>query len=369
MKEELEDQIMEQILSEQIPEALSTPVDIDAPTEVPEEEPVRSEAAKYLGTTLGYKPGDNPFADKEGDKKRIEENKLTKVGQNIFENAEYREGWIDVDRSFLGERSKFYPEDWRFKIRPATVEAIRNWSTIDEENVNSIDDVFNEVMKSCISIQTPNGPLPWGNINSWDRFFFLLLVREYTFIQGETAIKYDEDCIECENPITFELTSQSLMYEYPDEEVMNMYDPDTRSWHIDPAEYEVNEDPITLYLPTLEKDANIKAWLINRLQENRNRKIDQVFLKFLPWMAPKISKDTTIAARQIKELEMKYKSWDTEMFSFVDEVIRNIVVSPLTKLTMKCPICGEEVTSQIRFPNSVKSLFNVQNRSRKFGKK
>lgn len=369
MKEELEDQIMEQILSEQIPEAPSAPVAPVESVEAPAEEPVRSEAAQYLGTKLGYKPGDNPFADKEGDKKRIEEHKLTKVGQNLFENAEYREGWIDVDRSFLGERAKFYPEDWRFKIRPATVEAIRNWSTIDEENVNSIDDVFNEVMKSCISIQTPNGPLPWGNINSWDRFFFLLLVREYTFIQGETAIKYDEDCIECENPITFQLTSQSLMYEYPDEEVMSMYEPNTRSWHIDPAEYEVNEDPITLYLPTLEKDANIKAWLINRLQENRNRKIDQVFLKFLPWMAPKISKDTTIAARQIKELEMKYKSWDTEMFSFVDEVIRNIAVSPLAKLTMNCPICGEEVTSQIRFPNSVKSLFNVQNRSRKFGKK
>ena len=86
-------------------------------------------------------------------------------------------------------------------------------------------------------------------------------------------------------------------------------------------------------------------------------------------MTPKISKDETIAARQIKELELKYKSWDTEMFSFVDEVIRNITVAPLSKLTMHCPICGEEVTSQIRFPNTVKSLFNVQNRSRKFGKK
>ena len=111
---------------------------------------------------MGYTPGQSPFADKEGDKKRVEEKKLTKVGQNLFENAEYRDGWIDVDRSFLGERAKFYPEDWRFKIRPATVEAIRNWSTIDEENVNSIDDVFNEVMKSCISIQTPAGPLPWA---------------------------------------------------------------------------------------------------------------------------------------------------------------------------------------------------------------
>lgn len=369
MKEELEDQIMEQILSEQIPEAPSAPVAPVESVEAPAEEPVRSEAAQYLGTKLGYTPGQSPFADKEGDKKRVEEKKLTKVGQNLFENAEYRDGWIDVDRSFLGERAKFYPEDWRFKIRPATVEAIRNWSTIDEENVNSIDDVFNEVMKSCISIQTPTGPLPWGNINSWDRFFFLLLVREYTFIQGETAIKYDEDCIECENPITFELTSQSLMYEYPDEEVMNMYDQATKSWRIDPEEYDVNHEPITLYLPTLEKDANIKAWLIAKLNENRNRKIDQVFLKFLPWMSPKISKDETIAARQIKELELKYKSWDADMFSFMDEVIRNIMVTPMSKLTTNCPICGEEVTSQIRFPNSVKSLFNVQNRSRKFGKK
>jgi hypothetical protein len=57
------------------------------------------------------------------------------------------------------------------------------------------------------------------------------------------------------------------------------------------------------------------------------------------------------------------------MFSFMDEVIRNIVVSPMSKLITVCPICGEEVTSNIRFPNSVKSLFNVQNRSRKFGTK
>lgn len=364
-KEFSEDQILEQVLSEQIPEA---PMANQVPTVEAQTAPV-SEAAQYLGQQLSYKPGENPFADKEGDKKMIEDKKLSRIGDKLATNVEYRDGWLDVDKALLGERAKFYPEDWQFKIRPATVEAIRNWSTIDDENVNSIDDVFNEIMKSCISISTPNGPLPWGNINSWDRFFFLLLVREYTFIQGETAIKYEEDCIECENPITFQLTSQSLMYEFPDEEVMSMYDPNTRSWHIDPMEYEVNESPITLYLPNLEKDANIKAWLINRLQENRNRKIDQVFLKFLPWMTPKISKDETIAARQIKELELKYKSWDTEMFSFVDEVIRNITVAPLSKLVMNCPICGEEVTSQIRFPNSVKSLFNVQNRSRKFGKK
>lgn len=365
---EIDNQLMEEALSGQIESVDATSSQASEHSESTKPE-YRTAAGQYLGQSLMHKPGDSPFADKEGDKKMIEEKKLTKIGQKIGENVEYRDGWIPVDRALLGERAIYYPEDWEFKIRPATVEAIRNWSTIDDENANSIDDVFNEIMKSCISISTPRGPLPWGNINSWDRFFFILLVREYTFKQGETAIKYDEDCIECENPITFELTSQSLMYEFPDEEVMSMYYPEDRTWHIDPADYEINEAPVTLYLPTLEKDANIKTWLINRIQENRNRKIDQTFIKFLPWMTAKISKDETIAAKQIKELELKYKSWDTEMFSFMDEVLRNIMVSPMSKLTMVCPICGEEVTSNIRFPNSVKSLFNVQNRSRKFGSK
>jgi len=53
----------------------------------------------------------------------------------------------------------------------------------------------------------------------------------------------------------------------------------------------------------------------------------------------------------------------------MDEVLKNIQVVPKDKLITKCPICGEEVTAQIRFPNSVRDLFNVPNKHRKFGKK
>ena len=327
-------------------------------------------ASKYIGTQLTHKPGEPLGADKEKDQRIINEKKLTRIGESITTNADYRDGWIDVDRRLLGERDIFYPSSWRFRIRPATVEAIRQWSTLDDENANSVDDVFTEILKSCVSIVTDQGPIPVGNICSWDRFFFLLLVREYTFIHGEAELKYEEDCIECDNPVTFKLTSTALMYEMPDPEVMPLYDQETRCWNIDPADYDVHDqDPIKLYVPTVEKDANIKAWIISRLQENRNRKIDQVFIRFLMWLAPKISKDTTIAQKQIREYEMIYKSWDTDMFGFMDDVVRNIIVNPSTKLTATCPVCGEEMTSDIRFPNSIRDLFNVQNRFKKFGKK
>lgn len=370
-----DDELLENTLAEQIPEVLpshetaESGVNNATEEEAAEEQGPINPASQYIGQKLNHMPGESPFVNKEADRKMVEENKLSKIGQKIGENMEIRDGWIDVPRALLGERAVFYPEDWQFKIRPATVEAIRNWSTIDEESYLSMDDVFTEVIKSCLSIRTSEGLIPCTNICSWDRFFFLLLIREYTFVNGESKLEYEDDCIECGNPITFKLTSQSLMFELPDPEVMQMYDQATRSWHIDPREYDVEADPVTLYIPTLEKESNVKQWLIARQQENRNRKIDQVFLKFVAWLAPKISKDQTIANRQIREIERTYKEWDIDMFGFMDEVIKNVIVSPETSLTQRCPICGEEVTSPIRFPGKISDLFNVSNRRKKFGKK
>lgn len=361
---------MEEVLSAQIPDydnvkpVQSTPI---------KEEPVverKPSGAELIGTKLNSRMaalGGYTDEMRESDKQFAERNKLTKVGERIGQNTEFREGWMDIDKRLLGERAKFYPESWQFRIRPATVEAIRNWSVIDDENPNSIDDVFNEILKTCLSIVTPEGPLPWGNIRSWDRFFFLLLIREYTFVQGEAKVEFTEDCSNCDNDVTFKLLSTTLDYELPDPELMRYFSVEDQNWMIDPSEFDVNEEPVMLYLPTLEKDANIKTWIISRVQEKK--KIDNIFIKFLPWLAPKISKDATIANRQIREYEAKYKGWDSEMFSLMDEVIRNISVTPATKLVGTCPVCGEEVTADIRFPDGVRSLFAIPRKRKKFGSK
>lgn len=338
--------------------------------DVPEEAPSTNMASQMIGKKLNRLPGAMSNEERERDKEFIKSQNLSRIGQKIGETTRVREGWLPVDRTLLGERDIFYPSDWSFYIRPATVEAIRNWSMIDDQNGNSIDEVFNEVLKTCLQIKdSADRPIPWHNICSWDRFFFLLLIREYTFQDGESNISYYEDCPECETPVEFNLTSNALMYDMPDEEVISYYDQTSRTWAIDPSEYEVEGDPITLYVPTLEKDANIKAWMIRKLQENRNTKIDPVFIRFVSWMTPKISKDDEISKRQMKQLKMAFDSLSIDQFEFMDEVLKNIIVTPKTKLIAKCPSCGEEVTSDIRFPNGVSGLFHIQSKRRRFGKK
>ena len=294
----------------------------------------------------------------------------TKLGGNIYEAAEARAGWVEIDRALLGERDYFYPEDWRFYVRPATVEVVRNWSMLDENNGNSIDDVFNEILKYCLSIKTGTGTKPWQAINNWDRFFFVLLIREYTFVHGESNVEYYEDCPNCDSPVKFTLNSQALMYEMPDQEVLQYFDRANRVWVIDPADFEIPASaPLQLYIPTVEKDANIKAWIIMEHNENDKKKFDPVFIKFLPWLCPVISKDFNIARTQIRKAEMTFKSWNTDMFSFMDDVLKNISVTPSTNISAVCSSCGEEVTARLRFPDGVGALFNVVNRRKKFGTK
>lgn len=294
----------------------------------------------------------------------------TRLGDNIFSSAETRAGWLPVDRQLLGERDTYYPADWQFLVKPATVEVIRNWSMLDENNGNSIDEVFNEILKYCLTIKSNNGIIPWQSLNNWDRFFFVLLIREYTFVNGESKVEYYDDCTSCENPVKFTLDCQALMYDLPDEDVLKYYDRENRVWVIDPVDFEIPaEKPMYLYNPTIEKDANIKAWLISEYQENEKKKFDNVFIKFLPWLCPKISKDLGTARAQIRKAEMTFKSWDTEMFSFMNDVLKNISVTPSTNISAICPSCGEEVVTRLRFPDGVGALFNVVNRRKKFGTK
>lgn len=354
------DEFEDEVLAGQVPEYQEP---IERAVEVQEPE-------SSLGKKLSINPGGRQTLDNEGFDEFERKVGATKLGESLAESGEARAGWIPVDRRLMGERSYYYPEDWTFLIRPATVEAVRNWSMLDEQNGNSIDDVFNEMLKYCLTIRTSTGNKPWQEINSWDRLFFILLIREYTFVHGENNVEYYEDCDACDKPVKFTVESQALMYELPDEDIKQYFDQYSRTWIIDPNAFGV-ESPseITLYVPTVERDANIKAWLISEYQENEKKKFDPVFIKFLPWLTPKISKDVSAAKMQIRKAEMTFKSWNTEMFTFMNDVIRNIAVTPQTTISAICPECGEEVVVKLRFPDGVGALFNVVNRRTKFGSK
>ena len=275
------------------------------------------------------------------------------------------DGWIPINREEMGFRSMFYPDSWEFFIRPATVQAIKNWTAIDEERPDVVNNVFNEIIKTCVKINTHDTTnASWNQIKSWDRFWFILKVREYTYSQGQQKIEFQDECSECGEEIDYTLNSKGLFYEFPDKDLVEKYW-NGETWVIDPREYDVDHEKITLYTPTIAKDVSIIEWATAKIRGGG--KVDETFVNFLMWLLPKPAKDIQLLDRQISTIYKQYKKWSFDMFSFMTDVIRNININQSEKLRVKCPCCGGEATSTVQFPNGIKVLFEVETRAKKFG--
>lgn len=85
---------------------------------------------------------------KEEARKRVEE----AIDSARLNATPIRGGYIEMNIDELGDRAVFYPEGWKFYIKPATVDDIKNWSSIDEERIDQVNDVFNEIIRSCANI-------------------------------------------------------------------------------------------------------------------------------------------------------------------------------------------------------------------------
>lgn len=291
--------------------------------------------------------------------------KCNSIRETNHESVNIGDGWIPVDRDEMGIRSEFYPPTWDFYIKPAAVSAVKNWTSIDEERADQVNKILTEICRTSVKIDTHgDGTGGWQQINSWDRFWFILKVREATFSKGETKVEFEDQCSECGQDIIYTLNANALFYEFPDDELIEKYW-DGKQWNIDPLEYDVQHEPITLYTPKLGKDDAIIEWATAKAR--MKQKIDENFIKFLMWMLPKPARDANVLDRQIDKIYKEYKSWSVEMYEFMDDVVRNITINPSEQLRVTCPHCGQEATSTVQFPNGIKTLFRSETKAKKFG--
>lgn len=288
----------------------------------------------------------------------------------IIDETPVANGWIMMDKSKLKTNAMFYPEDWQFMIRPASTDAIKKWNSVDESRKDfqiQWNQVFNEMIKSSIAIKTPTGMLNWTHINAWDRFLFILEARRVSFTNNN-RIEFTEPCDVCGADVTYVVDTDSIYFDMPDQEIIDKHwDVDEMCWKIDPKDYDMNGSIIKLYPPTLGKNDAIFQWAYAQAQTGKQ--LNEGFLEFLPWMMKSAPKDAKLLDKAIKEYERQYRSWDFEMFDFMQEIIRNVNVASEDKLIATCPDCGSEVHSTIQFQNGLKSLFTMESGRKRFGRK
>jgi hypothetical protein len=259
-------------------------------------------------------------------------------------------GWIRVKLETLPSQGIFYPHGTEITIRAAMAAEIRHWSTIDEEDLLSLDDALNRIVDKCCKIRFPRQMGSFKDLKEIDRFFIVFAIREYTFKKGENNLNVSFDCKNCGKQDTRPIIKEMLSYYTAADELTPRFSEEERCFHL---KLQTGEE-IKLYLPTLGVMGFIKGYIREKAQNKEE--FDKAFLRWAPFMFA----DWRLLNPAVyhKSLQDSY-TWSLDKISVVDWFVDKMQKTVKAELKHECTGCGTEVEAPLNFRGGVKSLFLV----------
>lgn len=257
-------------------------------------------------------------------------------------------GWKNVPFESLPSNGLFYQEGTQIAIRAASVAEIRHWSTMDDNDLLSTDDMLNFIIEKCCRIKVPGKPGNYKDLLEIDRFYLIFAIRDFTFKNGENKLMIsvtDDDGLEEK----IEITKDVLDYFNPDERIMNYYDANEKCFKIRMK----NGESFNLYLPTLGIMNFIKSYIKQKQQANKN--VDKAFIKYAPYLFPEWK---TLSQASYDKAMQESLTWSLQRISVLDKLIE-ILASSVNPQIRYVSSGGGEKVSPLNFPGGFKSIFLI----------
>lgn len=263
-------------------------------------------------------------------------------------------GYIPIDLSEIPSGGRFYRKDLKISIRAAKVGEIRNFSIIDENQMNDADERINAILSSCSKISFGNTGGSYKDILEEDRIYIILKIKELTFKEGENRlmmpVKGTKCSSSCESQKSVELRTDNLQFHDEDETLKKYYSEEYRCYVINTKNY----GEIIMAPPTIGVMRAVTNYIEQR--ENEGKSWDKASLQILPYLR----RDWRgFDHDEIFSSVVDFQGWDANKFSIIYRLAEKMRVGVLPELTYPCKSCGAEVTVPLMFPGGIKSLFVI----------
>lgn len=265
-------------------------------------------------------------------------------------------GHVKLDLSMLPSGGRFYREDLEIHIRACRVGEIRDFSTIDEENLRDVDEKLNSILVSCTKILYGQQKGSYRDILEEDRIYIILAIRELTFKNGEAKILMPVGKRKCSSPScksqdSVELRTSNLQFNNVDELIERYYDSDNRCYTVSTK----NHGNLVLAPPTIGVMRAITDYV--RKKEEENKPWDKSSIAILPYIQREWR---GFNEREIFSAMTSFQGWDTSKYSLMYRLIEKMKIGIKPEFYYPCQSCGGEVTVPLSFPGGIKSLFIIQ---------
>ena len=262
-------------------------------------------------------------------------------------------GYHDVPLECLPSGGRYYPENTRISIRAARVGEIREFSTIDEDNMKDVTDKLTYIISQCCKGYYGNVLGNYKDIITADRIVLILKIRELTFVGGSSLIKVPVPSGACKTvgcipQQSVDFCSNNLSFVEPSPELEKYYDIVNRCYNITTKSFGV----ITLYPPNIGVTSAIMDWIVKEQKEKH--KVDASLAEILQFV---IKDWRGLSEKAIFSKLTELSGWSTEKFTLVYRLIEKVNVGVEFNIKTQCQSCGGDLEIPITFPDGYKSLF------------
>ena len=259
-------------------------------------------------------------------------------------------GYLKIPVDSLPTQGLFYPEGTEISIRAARGAEIKHWSTMNEEDLSQLaqtDDILNYIIERCVSVRMPGivgGN--WKDLKDVDRFYLLLAVREFTFIEGENQLM-----VPVSEGKDIPVVKEMIDFIQIPEDIMKHYSQQDRCFIFNIK----GGKSFKMYIPSL----GVSQWLRNYAQNKAAARqgFDTDFILYAPML---INDFRRLSQRAYEEMVAASQSWTVKEWSVVSYVRDSLTraAEPMIKYQDEN---GAEVTIPLSFRGGIKSLFTISN--------
>ena len=242
---------------------------------------------------------------------------------------------------------QFYPTGTLFMVRPAQVKEIQAYSMVDDGNFHDIVEKMNDMLQSCVRVKYSDGRIgSYMDIKDQDRLFLVFLIRELTFQSGN-SLSVNAKC-SCGEEAAVELKKENFVFHEIDSKLEKFYNRSTGSYNFKT----VNGKSFELTPPNIGLQ---KAFTDYILKENSEKKSPNLaFLKIIPFM---MGGRNSITYDGVKAKLKEFEEMDDISFQFLNAAVGKMTFG-IKELKKVCA-CGEEVRTDMQFPNGASSIFII----------
>ena len=251
---------------------------------------------------------------------------------------------FDIKELPCGE---FYPSGTVFMVRPAQVREIQAYSMVDDNNFYDIVEKMNDILQSCVRVKYSDGKVgSYIEVKDQDRLFLVFLIRELTFQQGN-SLTVNSKC-SCGEDVQMELKRDNFSFHEIDEKLERYFSASTRTYHFST----INGREFELTPPNIGLQKSFTEYILKESNEKRTPNLS--FLKIIPFM---LAGRTSVTYEGIKAKLKEFEEIDDISFQFLNAAVGKMTFG-IKELKKKCS-CGEEVHTDMQFPNGASSIFVI----------